>query len=226
MIGQVHNVGRAERVFSAVGGSLLAYYGLRRRSWTASLPLLLTGGALVTRGATGHSQVYERLDINTAQVAPVDFKTTITVSKPPEEVYRFWRQLKNLPRFMRHLRSVNELDSRRSHWVAETPLGVTIEWDAEIVEDQPNKRLRWRSIADSDIDHDGEVVFASAPGGRGTEVHIQLRYKPATGVRSAMAKLSHRLTEQFLKEDMRRFKSVLEAGEAPTIAGQSSARAR
>lgn len=226
MNGQVHNVGRAERVFSAVGGSLLAYYGLRRHNWTASLPLLLTGGALVTRGATGHSQVYERLDINTARVEPVDFTTTITVNKPPEEVYRFWRQLKNLPRFMRHLRSVNELDSRRSHWVAETPMGMTVEFDAEIVEEQPNKRLRWRSIADSDIDHDGEVVFVPAPGSRGTEVHVQLRYKPGGGTRSAMAKLGHKLTEQFLKEDVRRFKAVLEAGEAPTTAGQPSARAR
>jgi uncharacterized membrane protein len=226
MDGQVHNVGRAERVFSAVGGGLLAYYGLRRRNWTASLPLLVTGGALVTRAATGHSQVYDRLDINTARVVPVDFHTTITVNKPPEEVYRFWRQLKNLPRFMRHLRSVSELDSRHSHWVAETPMGMTMEWDAEIVDDQPNKRLRWRSTAGSNMDHDGEVVFAPAPGGRGTEVHVQLRYKPATGMRSAMAKLSHKLTEQFLKEDVRRFKAVLETGEAPTIAGQSSARAR
>lgn len=218
------NVGRGERIASALGGGVLAYYALRRRNW-AALPLSVAGAAFVTRGATGHSRVYERMHINTSQPQPLEFVRSVTVNRPPAEVYRFWRQLKNLPRFMRHLESVAEIDERRSHWTARTPItGQRVEWDAEILEDRPDDIIRWRSLAGSDLDNEGRVLFAPAPGGRGTEVHVTLRYKPASGAGAAIARLLAGISEQYLKEEIRRFKSVIEAGEAPTIEGQSSGR--
>lgn len=218
------NVGRGERIASAIGGGFLAYYALRRRNW-AALPMTMAGAALVTRGATGHSRVYDRMHINTAHPQPIEFVRSVTVNKPPAEVYRFWRSLKNLPRFMRHLESVTEIDERRSHWAARAPItGQRVEWDAEILEDRPNSIIRWRSLAGSDVDNEGRVVFAPAPGGRGTEVHVVLRYKPASGASAAIVRLLSGISEQYLKEEIRRFKSVIEAGEAPTTEGQSSGR--
>jgi uncharacterized membrane protein len=138
----------------------------------------------------------------------------ITISRPPEEVYRFWRKLENLPRFMSHLEAVRELDDRRSYWKVRAPLGTTVEWTAEIVEDRPDELISWRSVEGSQVSNSGTVRFTRAPGDRGTEVHLDLRYDPPAGtVGATIAKLFGREPSQQVDGDLRRFKQVLETGE-------------
>jgi uncharacterized membrane protein len=220
------NIGTGERMASAVGGGLLALYGWRRRSWAAALPLAAAGATLVTRAATGHSRLYDQLGIDTAHPRPVSLTLAVTVKKPRAEVYRLWRQLENLPRFMRHLQSVQQTTPLRSHWIAKAPMsGARVEWDAEIIEDHPDELIRWQSLPGSDIENEGRVEFHPAPGDRGTEVRVWIEYRTASGVRAALASLIAPLSEPILEQEIKRFKSVMEAGEAPTVDGQPSARA-
>jgi uncharacterized membrane protein len=138
----------------------------------------------------------------------------ITVRRPREEVYTFWRDLENLPRFMIHLRSVREIDERRSHWVARGPAGKAVEWDAEIVEDRADERLAWRSSDDATVRNSGVVRFTGAPRGQGTEVRVELSYEPPAGaVGAAFARLLGEHPDQQVRDDLRRFKQVMETGE-------------
>jgi uncharacterized membrane protein len=137
----------------------------------------------------------------------------VTIHRPVEEVYRFLRDLENLPKHSQHLHSVVR-KGKRSHWVAKAPAGQVLEWDAEIVEEVTNVLLSWRSLASSDIRNSGSVRFSSAPGDRGTEVRVELRYDPPAGTPGAtMAKLFGEEPERQLRDDLRRFKQVLETGE-------------
>jgi uncharacterized membrane protein len=139
---------------------------------------------------------------------------TIIVSRSPEETYRFWHNLTNLPTFMRHLESVQMTGDNRSHWKATAPGGKTVEWDAEIVDDQPNSRIAWRSLEGSDIYNTGSVRFEPAPGGRGTLVRVELQYAPPGGIVGAtIAKLFGEEPKQQIEDDVRAFKQVLETGE-------------
>ena len=138
----------------------------------------------------------------------------ITVNLPVEEVYAFWRDFENLPRFMKHLEMVQVTGDRRSHWVARAPAGRTVEWDAETIEDRPNELIAWRSIEGADVDNEGRVRFVPAPGARGTELHVDLRYHPPAGrLGSLVAKLFHEEPAQQVRGDLRRFKQVMEVGE-------------
>jgi uncharacterized membrane protein len=151
----------------------------------------------------------------------------LTVNLPREEVYAFWRDFENLPRFMRHLESVTVLDARRSHWVAKAPAGTTVEWDAEITIDEPNSEIAWRSIGDPDIDNSGSVRFTDAPGDRGTEVLVELSYAaPGGAIGRGIAKLFGEEPKLQVREDMRRFKALIESGDIPTIIGQSTGEGR
>jgi uncharacterized membrane protein len=140
--------------------------------------------------------------------------STVTVNRSPEEVYRFWRDLQNLPRFMAHLASVEPSDDRRSHWIARGPGGAQVEWDAEIVDDRPNELIGWRTLPGADVDHVGVVRFTRAPGGRGTEVYVEMDYLPPAGLFGvSLAKLLGREPRQQVEGDLRRLKQVLETGE-------------
>lgn len=138
----------------------------------------------------------------------------ITVNKSPEQVYRFWRDFRNLPRFMNHLESVEVQDDRRSHWKTRGPAGMSVEWDAEIVEDRPDQVIAWRSVRGSRVDHAGSGRFMPAPGGRGTEVHVEVRYSPPGGaVGDAIAWLFGESADQQIYDDLRAFKQLIEVGE-------------
>lgn len=139
---------------------------------------------------------------------------TITINRSPEELYKFWRNFENLPRFMSHLESVQVTGDKRSHWKAKAPLGTTVEWDAEITEDRPNELIAWRSLEGADVDNSGSVRFDRAPGGRGTEVRVEIEYTPPAGALGAgIAKLFGEAPEQQIKGDLYRFKQVMETGE-------------
>ena len=138
----------------------------------------------------------------------------ITINRSPEEVYQFWHDFQNLPRFMEHLESVHVIDEKRSHWVAKAPAGTKVEWDAETIDDRPNELIAWRSLPGADVDNSGSVRFRPAPGGRGTEVRVEMQYEPPGGViGSTIAKLFGEEPGQQVQEDLRRFKQVMETGE-------------
>jgi uncharacterized membrane protein len=141
-------------------------------------------------------------------------KGACIVNSTPEEVYQFWRNFQNLPRFMRHVDSVEELGDGRSHWKVKGPAGMEVEWDATIVADVPNEVITWRTLENADVDHAGAVRFERAAGGRGTIVKVNLEYNPVGGVIGAtVAKLFGEEPQQQLDDDLRRFKQMLEVGE-------------
>ncbi|MEY4938331.1 MAG: hypothetical protein RIQ93_66 [Verrucomicrobiota bacterium] len=151
----------------------------------------------------------------------------ITIDRPAEEIYRFWRNLENLPKFMHHLKSVTVSDDRHSHWVAKGPVGTDVEWDAEIIADTPNELIAWRSLPGATVDNAGTVRFESAPGGRGTVVRIALKYDPPAGALGAtITKLFGEAPEKQIPVDLRRIKQLLETGEVTRTEGQSSGRSR
>lgn len=141
-------------------------------------------------------------------------EATTTIARPAEEVYRSWRNLESLPDFMDHLESVKDIDDRTSHWVAHGPAGTTVEWDAEIVEDVIGEAIAWRSVEGADVGNAGSVRFSPAPKGQGTEVTVELDYAvPGGALGSSVATLLGEEPSQQLKDDLRRFKQVLETGE-------------
>jgi uncharacterized membrane protein len=141
-------------------------------------------------------------------------RSAITVNRPPEEVYAFWRDIENLPRFMAHLESVRDDGRGRSRWVAAAPAGATVEWEAELVDDVPEHLVAWRSLEGADVPNEGSVRFELAPGGKGTEVTVDLVFEPPAGaVGAAVARLFGEEPVQQVKDDLRRFKQVLETGE-------------
>jgi uncharacterized membrane protein len=144
----------------------------------------------------------------------IHVKRSITVARPREEVYSFWRDLQNLPRFMKHLESVAVTGDRRSHWKAKAPAGSSVEWDAEITADQPNELIAWHSLDEADVRNSGMVRFIQAPGDRGTEVHVDLRYDPPGGALGALfAKMFGEEPGGQIADDLHRFKQVMEIGE-------------
>ena len=228
------NVSDVERWLSLVGGGALALYGLRCGT-LGGLLAAVAGGSLIYRGVTGHCQIFDSLGINTAHRGPattipagrgVKVEHTVTIQRGPDELYRIWRNLENLPRFMRHLESV-QVQGNRSHWVAKGPLGTRVEWDAEIYNENPNEMIAWRSLTGADVDSAGSVHFTPAMHGRGTEVRVVLKYNPPAGrIGAALARCLGEEPEQQIREDLDRFKQLVEAGEIPTIAGQTSSHTR
>jgi uncharacterized membrane protein len=179
-------------------------------------------GVSAARGPTG--QAGARASAGGA--ANGEIAETILVKKSPEECYRLWRDLTQLPRFMPLLRSVRALDERRSHWVLETPVGMRVEWDAEITRDEPGRRLAWRSSPNAQIAHAGVVRFREATGQRGTFVRVAAQYRLLSGYGGSrqLAKLVEKAPQARQREELRRFKQLLETGVVPTTAGQPHGR--
>lgn len=215
------NVGRTERNASMASGAALALTGITRIRKGRILPglaMLTLGGMFLYRGKTGHCNMYEKLGVNTAGGADtgIEIEKSMTVNKPPRDVYDFWRHLENMPRFMRHLDSVRITGDRTSHWRAKAPTGVTVDWDAELVEDSQD-RIRWRSLENADIPNEGVVEFHEAPGGKGTEVKVHITYSPPVGTVGKMTtKVLNAMTAQQVEEDLKRFKQIMETGETAT----------
>ncbi len=217
------DVGTAERWASLAGGGALLLFALRRRT-PARIALALAGAGLVFRGATGRSFLYRALGINTASAHPgpaarvkhkegIKVERAVTVDRPPDALFRFWRDFANLPRVMAHLESVRVLDDRRSHWVVKAPAGTHVAWDAEVYNERENELIAWRSLEGSDIAHAGSVHFTPVPSGRGTEVRVVLEYDAPAGPTGALiARIFGEEPEQQVREDLRRFKQIMEAG--------------
>ena len=150
---------------------------------------------------------------------------SVVVNAKPARAFEAWRRLEILPTFMRHLERVEQREGNRSHWVARAPGGGTVEWDAEIVDETPGKCIAWRSVGEATVRNEGVVRFAEEPAGRGTRIEVDLSYTPPLGgAGTLVAKLLGEEPSQQLKEDLRRFKQILETGEIPTTKGQPSGR--
>lgn len=144
----------------------------------------------------------------------VRVRKPIIINRSTEEVYRFWHDLGNVPQFMSRIESVAMTGSTRSHWKARTPGGMTVEWDAEMVNDEPDALIGWRPVEGSDFYNSGTVRFETGPGGRGTRVTVEMQYAPPGGAISAkIAKLTGMAPGQQLERDLRRLKQILETGE-------------
>ncbi len=155
----------------------------------------------------------------------IHVEQAVTINRPRPEVYAFWRDFTNLPRFMRHLQMVMVLDDRRSHWVAAAPAGASVEWDAETIEDRPNELIAWRSVGAAVVPNAGTVRFEEIPGRLGTIVRVDLEYRPPAGqVGMAVAKLFGESPDQQVSDDLQRFKQMMEPGEVITTASQPSGR--
>ena len=218
------NVGRTERWISGAAGVALVAYGLGRRRLR---PVLLPVGiGLLHRALTGRSEINRVLRRNSApdegRASPVaslergegrKIEQTVTIHRARGELFRFWRQFDNLPRFMENLESVTVLDERRSHWVAKGPIGTRVEWDAEIHNEIENELIAWRSLPGSEVDHAGSVHFTPLADNC-AEVRVILRYSPPAGkFGAAAAKLAGEDPARQVADDLRRFKQVMEAGE-------------
>jgi uncharacterized membrane protein len=220
-------VAQPERVVSVLIGTLLAYYGLRHRRSAVGLASSTVGGLMLERGVSGRCMAYSALGVDTATPRAVEVHEVMQLMKPRQEVYSFWRDLANLPRFMRHVRSVEPRAGGVSHWRVQVSPGPELEWDARIVDDNRGERISWRTTDEAEVDNAGEIRFVDMPAGRGTGIEVRITYQPPVGpIGAAAAHLLRGVTAQQIREDLRRFKAVLEAGEAPTVHGQPSGRPR
>ena len=159
------------------------------------------------------------------QSGPIRVDKVVAIERSPEELYSFWRQFENLPRFMRHLEAVRAVGQTRSHWVAKGPAGTNVEWDAEVVDDRPGELISWRSLPGADVENSGSVRFERAPGGRGTFVRVKMQYHPPGGIFGAsLAKLLGEEPEIQVQRDLYRFKQLMETGQVVTTEGQPAGR--
>lgn len=153
--------------------------------------------------------------------AAVEVRSVATVGRPADELYRFWRDPLNLPRFMTSLESVRPLDDRRAEWTLKPPVGPTIEFVAEITADEPGRRIAWRSEESAVVKHTGEVRFEEMPHDRGTAVRLTLDFSPPAGpIGAGIVKLFDGAMETQLRKDLKNFKMLIETGEIATIDGQ------
>ena len=229
----------------AAGGALAAY-ALKRRDLPGGAAAI-AGAALLYRGATGHCDVYQQLGVNTADSSAgeegtgviadrysdtrqqlgggrgIHVEESVTINRPISELYRFWRDFENLPTFMQHLKSVAMREEGVSHWVAQGPGGMSVQWDARIINEVENKVIGWQSLTGSTISTAGSVNFDEDP--HGTRVTVHMQYNPPGGrLGAAFARIFGEEPNQTVREDLRRFKQLMETGEIPTTQGQPSGR--
>src|SRR5437762_4217982 len=204
------------RWVSVIACGAIAAYGLTRRS-VSGLAIAAVGGGLVWHGVATSDGKHDQVSVPYGRGIRVE--EAVTVNASASDLYQFWRNFENLPRFMDHLESVHVEDSKHSHWRAKGPIGLKAEWDAEIINEVPNELIGWRSVDGSNVDNAGSVHFT--PTQRGTEVKVVLRYDPPGGaLGAAVAKVFGEDPRRQVREDLRRFKQLVETGEVATTEGQ------
>ena len=223
MVREGRNISETERWVSVAAGVGLATYGVSRRSG-AGWMLAGLGALLVRRGMSGHCHTYSLFGMNTAGTgsdtrqalggsAGVIVEESITINRPIEELYRFWRNLENLPRVMSHLQSVERITDTLSRWRAKGPAGTEVEWNAEIINDVANQVIGWRSIEGSDVVSAGSINFDEAGTGA-TRIRVRLQYSPPGGkVADTIARWLGRDAATEIREDLEQFKQIVETGE-------------
>jgi uncharacterized membrane protein len=209
-----------EKWASIVGGSAMVLFGLQQRSLRGVLTAI-AGGSLAYHGATADKSLTDKVSDAVGMNQSLKVEKTVTIRKSAEELYNYWHNFENLPTFMKHVKSVTVVDGTRSHWIANAPLGQSVEWDADLIKDEPNHLIAWASAENAEVSNSGFVRFSPAPGDRGTEVKVVLEYDiPGGRVSAAIAKLFGEEPEQQIGDELRRFKQLMEAGEIATTEGQ------
>jgi uncharacterized membrane protein len=215
--------------WSLLGGAGLVAFGMASRG-PARVLAPLAGAYLLYRGVTRDAPLYRLMDLGAlfssggrdghAAAGPVRLEAAVQVNRPAVELYRFWRNLTNLPRFMRSVEAVT-VEGPKSHWVVRGPMGARFEWDAQVLIDRADEMIAWKSLPGGDVDSVGAVEFRELPAGRGTEVRVALKYTPPAGPAGAtLAALLGQSPHCQLREDLRVFKQLVETGERATNAGQ------
>jgi uncharacterized membrane protein len=222
------NVADTERIVSVVAGAGLIAFAATRRPATA-VAVAAAGAGLIARGVTGRSALYRAAHIDTRDTdtrrvlsgsGGIHVQHAVLINRPLRDVFAYWRDLRNLPRFMSHLVEVTPLNGTHSHWVAKGPAGKRAEWDAEIINEVEDKVIGWRSLPGSDLTSAGSVNFRERRGW-GTEVSVHLQYEPIAGRPAAwLAWLLGADPGATIKEDLRHLKASLEAGELPQVEPQ------
>lgn len=211
-----------EEWVALLSGGTLAALGISRKS-VAGAAIAGAGGFLIYRAVESERPLTGL--VKSGPPEPVRAHVAVTINKPAAEIYSFFRQLENLPKFMRHLNAVRATGTGTTHWVARAPLGREVEWDAEITEERENELIAWRSTGEATVPNWGRVRFKAAPGDRGTEMHVELEYLPPAGeVGRMFAKVMGEEPELQVYEDIHRFKELMETGEIATTEGQPSGR--
>lgn len=217
------NIDQGERLVSVLAGGWLLYKSLTNIIKHPFLGLqgVAAGGLMLYRGATGVCPVYQHLGKDTTDPQAINITEDITVNAPRDKVYAFWRELSNLPKFMDHLKSVEELSPEISAWSANTPGGlVPLNWNAEITREEAGEYIGWQSVEGSMIDNAGKVEFRDTLNGTGTELHIEIDYFPPAGsVGRGIATLFNGVFERMIREDIRNFKTYAEAADFKRYAG-------
>ncbi len=216
------NVSKPERNLSIASGLTLIVAGIRRGDLRGFL-MTVAGGYMLLRGVTGHCMMYRLLGMNTAvetnkmrvsvpHEQGIHVEASVTVNRPVEEVFAYWRNFENLPQIMKHLEKVEVMEGRRSHWTAKAPAGLNVSWDAEIITERRNELIGWRSLADSHVANAGSVRFNTLPGGQATEIHVSLEYVPPAGqIGAAIARLLGEEPQVQIEDDLKRFKQMMES---------------
>lgn len=220
------NLEPQQRIISLLAGAGLLLLAARK-SWLLRAPLMLGSGFMFFRSFSGRDPISQSLGIYKEDGdSTVRVQRAITINRPRSEVYAFWHDFKNLPLFMRHLESVEFLpdDHQTSHWVARAPLGTTVEWDAQIDEERQDEFISWHSLPGSKVENTGKVKFNDAIGLTGTEIKVDLKYRPPLGGTAGvvLSRLAGEEPDQQVREDLRRLKRILETGEVISVEGQPS----
>jgi uncharacterized membrane protein len=208
------NVGDKERMISALAGAASIFYGLARRD-KQGLGLAALGSYLVYRGVSGHCLTYQTLGVNTTseRTEGILVDKSITIDVQPDKLYKFWVDFENLPQFMDHLEAVWMIGDHRYRWVAKAPAGMSVEWDADIIEERPGELVAWRSLQGSEIANEGSVRFEPADHGLATTVHVSLKYYPPAGkVGAWIAKMLGEEPGDQIEADLQHLKEIMESG--------------
>jgi uncharacterized membrane protein len=207
----------------------LALLALAMRGTNGRQPLRVAAAAAAVAGVAALDVLSRRQQAHAHGSVPgrvrrdgsIRVEKSIALNCEPQECYAMWHNFENLPRFMRHLESVQLTGENRSHWVAKAPAGMRVEWNAEVTHDEPNALIAWRSLKNADVENAGAVRFIAHPSGRGTIVSVKMQYKPPAGaIGATIAKIFGEEPELQVREDLRRFKQVMETGEIATTEGQ------
>ena len=197
------------RFLVGAAGGALAFYGVTRRGILGSA-VGTVGMGMLARSVT--NMPMRRIIGMGAGRRAVDLRKTINVNAPIEEVYRFWSNFENFPRFMANVREVRDLGNGRSHWSVAGPAGMPVEWNAVITRMEPNRVLAWKSEPGEMVQHAGIIHFDSNPDGS-TRIDIQMTYNPPAGAMGhTLASLFGSNPKQQMDEDLVRFKSLIEQG--------------
>ena len=207
------NVSTLERLIMVTSGAYLLYNTLSQKN--KSLTQGSVGGAMLLRGLSGYCPVYDAVDhLKNDKAHNVNIRINSVINKPLSEVYAFWRNLENLPKFMNHLHSVKSINHTISEWTAKGPAGIgRLTWKAEIIKDEKEKILSWHSLPDSSIENSGKVIFKSK--GKATELDVTISYRAPLGVAGeSAAKLLNPYFQKIVNDDILNLKEYLESGHA------------